>query len=387
MQTVNSQTSPEPVNISSGEAVSFDSMEEVEALSQQKEESETEKPAKEPKRVGKDKEKEVDEKQSEKESEKDESVHEKAPPLAKDTKLIKNIKVKHGDKVLDIAPDALIPVKVDGKIEEKPLQEIINGFSGQSSLDRKFHEFKKERETFDSDKRAVQRMIQEAYDLIVAKQDLRGFVDKVAGSFGANPQEVYSQMMGKLKESMESKLALTPEERERAELAEQLEYYKKREQAEYEAKRKTQEAKEIEAKAQSVLKQKGISEEEFVAGFEALAKQGEKPANQITLDEVVSFIEHGKIEAKESQVKESISQMIEEYAPELKDKDVKIAELTKLAKAIDADEETLKFAIQSMWQKQTDKELSRKVNKSLGRSRAENGVIDPQKSPTWFEEL
>ncbi len=67
-------------------------------------------------------------------------------------------------KTYKVPKDAVFEVKVNGKKEELPLQEIINRASGATDLDRKYMEFAKKEQVFTEKARAFERQAEDAKD-------------------------------------------------------------------------------------------------------------------------------------------------------------------------------------------------------------------------------
>ena len=65
--------------------------------------------------------------------------------MCKEKKDVKNLRMKMGEELFNVASDATFKVKVDGKSEEVPLQELINNYSGKTAWDKKFTEIGKEK--------------------------------------------------------------------------------------------------------------------------------------------------------------------------------------------------------------------------------------------------
>ena len=56
------------------------------------------------------------------------------------------IRMADGD-LYNIDSQSTMPVKIDGKVEEVPVQELINNYSGKTAWDKKFTEIGKEKKT------------------------------------------------------------------------------------------------------------------------------------------------------------------------------------------------------------------------------------------------
>lgn len=58
------------------------------------------------------------------------------------------IRVKEGDKAVDLSPEATVPVKVDGKKKFVPLNELREAYSSKEVREKEYGELKAEKQTF-----------------------------------------------------------------------------------------------------------------------------------------------------------------------------------------------------------------------------------------------
>lgn len=66
-----------------------------------------------------------------------------------------------GEELFNVDSDASFKVKVDGKNEDVPLQELINNYSGKTAWDKKFTEIGKEKKTLEVEKAQVTKQSEE----------------------------------------------------------------------------------------------------------------------------------------------------------------------------------------------------------------------------------
>jgi hypothetical protein len=82
--------------------------------------------------------------------------------LPEDKKGGKKLRLRMADGDLyNIDAESTIPVKIDGKTEEIPMQELINNYSGKTAWDKKFTEIGKEKKTLEVEKAQVTRQSEE----------------------------------------------------------------------------------------------------------------------------------------------------------------------------------------------------------------------------------
>jgi len=82
--------------------------------------------------------------------------------LPEDKKGGKKLRLRMADGDLyNIDAESTIPVKIDGKTEEIPMQELINNYSGKTAWDKKFTEIGKEKKTLEIEKAQVTKQSEE----------------------------------------------------------------------------------------------------------------------------------------------------------------------------------------------------------------------------------
>ena len=115
---------------------------------------------KDAKESDKDEEEESEEEESEEEEseEEEEEIQVKKDEEKKDSK---KLRMRMGEELFNVDSDASFKVKVDGKNEDVPLQELINNYSGKTAWDKKFTEIGKEKKTLEVEKAQVTRQSEE----------------------------------------------------------------------------------------------------------------------------------------------------------------------------------------------------------------------------------
>ncbi len=379
-------TIQEPVTISGGDsAVNFDDLERLDSASEVREKTAgTSAPTKKETKDGneekgkseskaKSKDKEVEEPKEEKKSQDPKAT------LEKESQGVKTYKLRNGETETEVAAESMVPVKVNGKTEMVKLQEVLNGYSGQSHLDRQFNQFKKEKTEFESQRSALVGVVSKINQAL-SDGDFRGFVDIVAESMGQDPDKIYNEMIGKIEEKAEQTALLSDEEKTYAKSQRELEYYKSKEQKLKEAAAKQKEFQTLDAKVQKILDTSKLDKQTFVNRYEEIVKLGSVKPQDITPEMVAKY--HSNM------VKiETVEKVIEELAPELENKIDEVNKLASYAIQIDASDEDIKEAVKQLYSNQSERKLTRKIEKMERKSRGEQAVRDPQTDPTFFEEL
>lgn len=157
----------EPLEVTGGSgAVSFDELEQVQNMKvrqaqvKSKEEKQLnattlknadEKPEKKEKSEEKPEKKEKVEAKADK---KEEKASTEAKEQAKVEAAAKRAwKIKYGDKDVELFEDMKIPVKVDGQEVETTFSDLLNGYSGQTAISKRFQQFNEEKQKYVSEKK------------------------------------------------------------------------------------------------------------------------------------------------------------------------------------------------------------------------------------------
>ena len=108
-----------------------------------------------PKKEEDESEEDGEEEESEEIEEEEEDEDELKIKESKEDKTKSKLRMKMGDDTYNVTSDATFKVKVDGKVEEVPVQELINNYSGKTAWDKKFTEIGKEKKTLEFEKAKV----------------------------------------------------------------------------------------------------------------------------------------------------------------------------------------------------------------------------------------
>lgn len=358
----------EPVVVHGGDSpVGWD---DLETLTETKKEAAPKKEKKAPEPKSDDSEEEKP-----KQAKKSDEPIEKAPTPAK------LLKLKRGEETLDIAADAMVPVKIDGKTTHVPLQEAINRYSQQSHLDKMYHQYKAEKEAFETERTTISKALNKSYDLLVNQKDLRGFMDYFGEALGLDAQQLYDDALTKIKAQAEELASLTPEERRLRELEEENKYYRSRKEAQKQEFEQAKSMKQLESQVTQVLEKNGMSKEDLVKAWDDLVELGYEKES-ITPEFLAKY--HGN-----RQKISFIEGRLKEISPEAADDQSIIEELATNAIQLDASNEEIEQAIQDLYGDTAVKKLSRKINKNM-KSNSQAGtksVKNPGSDPLFFDDL
>lgn len=397
METTSHQPSPvqtpasEPIQKFSGDTspTSWDDLEKI-TLSKSQDRSNTERKSKETKtekteKQGKEKDhgQETDKESKEadqKDSEKVLSKTAESEKVEKSDTAVKLIKIRNGEQEVELRADAPVTVKVDGKTLTVPLQEVLNNYSGQASLTRKFQEYQTTEKKFNETRSRLQEGVRAIQELANAK-DPRSAIYKLAEWSGKNGEELYKEFITNLEQKFSELQNLSPEERKLKEVQERLAWHegKEKERSQKESERKIEE--EFLGAVREVQKKTSLSDSDFADLFEEYQKVSGKKIEQIHPKEVGEYYEKLVLDNKIGGILKDVG-CEEAQFEDAKEFLLKAARLHK-----DLSDEDLRAIALEGYGKETAKRLSRKVKKMDGSGAEKKTVKDPQKSPLFFDDL
>lgn len=367
----------EPIQVTGGDApVSFDELEGVsnwQARAKEQEAPKAEKKA-EPKQEVKAAKADKEEK-----AEKTEKVEkaDKKEAEAKTADAPKQIKFKVGDKDVDLASNAMVTVKVDGKAVEVPVQEVINRYSQQKHLDKLFRDYKDEKTKFDTERKTVSDVISKSYEMLAQKKDLRGFIEYMSEALGVDGQKLYSDAVDQIRQAAEADATLTPEERRLKQLEEENQFYRTKVESERTAKAQAQQTKALEAQVEQIMSAHGLDKASFVKAYDELVSTGIEPA-KVTPEMV------GKYYANVRTIS-AIEQKLSDINPNAANA-ANVEKLATLAIQTGATEAEMEEVIQQLYANEAEKKLAKKFNKTM-KAKAAEGPKRAGSDPLFFDDL
>lgn len=263
---------------------------EVEEESEPKKVTQTEKLDEE--EVPKEDEKEEDEKE---EAPKEEDEKEKLPeekPLDPD---VKTMRLKHGDKNLDVPEDATVKVKVKGRNEFVTVKELAEQFSGKQAWGEKIQEVSRK-----------EKMAHQFYEKTKAEQaEVAGHMQKIAGMLdngtdplsallylvdlsGHNVHDYTKRVYDHMSKTSEELSQMDEVERELYWHRRELSYLKNNQAAKDADAKSAQAQRERAQRINGLRESQGVSEEQYVQAHQDLARLGYSK-EQMTPEAVVRY--------------------------------------------------------------------------------------------------
>lgn len=298
--------------------------------------------------------------------------------LKAEAKRIAKIKLKMGDKNLEITSDAMIPVKVDGKTIEVPVADVLSSYSSKSQRDREFHQFNNDKKSFETQRQKLSDVVNKSYEMLSQKQDLRGFVEYMSEALGVDGQKLYSDAVEKIRQAVEQDSALSPEERQLKQLQEENQFYRSKAEAQRTAEAQAKELKTLETQVSELMTQSGMDKATFVKAYDDLISTGVE-AKAVTPAMVQKFYSNQR-------TIETIETRLKDINPEAADEKT-IERLATLAIQTDANPAEIQEIIDSLYGNVAEKKLSKKVSKTLTKKQSEAGNRNAATAPSFFDDL
>lgn len=328
-----------------------------------------------------DEEEEIDqeEEESEEESESEESKEESE----EDKKPKSKLRMRMGDELFNVESDATFPVKIDGKVENVPVQELINNYSGKTAWDKKFTEIGKEKKNLEFEKAQVTAQKNNLVEhvnkaLLPLKDPNKNPLDSLlylVEMSGEDPYTAYRRIMEANLDELSNLMDMTETERE-------LHFHKKKDEL-YGKVAKQRQAKMSEEYSFNQLAQKveklrqahNVSEDEFVDASEELEasfKASGLDPESITEEDVVDYASlkphilkvRELIEPYEDNISESkYGDVVAQLSRYLRDGKADEKSVSEILKRNFSVEEEVKDLNTKIYQKNQAKKPSKKVEK------------------------
>lgn len=285
------------------------------------------------------------------------------------------LRMKMNEELYNVNSDATFKVKIDGKVEEVPVQELINNYSGKTAWDKKFTELGKEKKTLETEKASLTKEKSALIDHL--NRTLAPLKNKEANPMdslmylvemsGEDPYNAYRRIMEANLNELSSLLDMTEVERE-------LYFHKKKDEL-YGKVAKQRYSKEQEEKSFNQVLQKvdalrqayNVSEDEFVDAseeLESLLKGQGLDADGVTEEQIVDYASlkphiatvRGLIEPFEDNIsEEKYGDVVANLARSLRNGDIDKEGISKLLKRNFSVEEDVKDLNTKVYSKQKGK--------------------------------
>jgi hypothetical protein len=304
-------TNTEALSIGSGESPA--TFEELNALDNSAREAK-----KEAKKEVKETVKEAVKELSKDDSKKEKSKDEKPPKEAKDKKAgeeekkdldpkdkpkeKKTLKAKLGDKELDLDPDVLIPVKINGKEEYLSLNELRSDRSGKVEWDKRFQQLDREKKDFQSKYSKASTQIKSIFE--ESDPELRLY--RMAEFSGVEPKQFREKFLNDNIKLLEKYYSMSDDEKQADALNFENKVLKTQLESRHKADKESNAIRQLDQKVQTLWKAHNVSKDEFLNRYdeiESLIEQG-KFKGDVTPEVIVESIAKDRLwDATEDKLK------------------------------------------------------------------------------------
>jgi len=256
-----------------------------------------------------------DDSEDEEDEEVGEEEEESPEPEEKPKKPLKTVRVKDGEKEVDISKTALVPVSIDGKVKEVPLAELTKEYSGNLHFQQESSKLGRERKQFEQDRSKFQReadVINENIQLIHEAAQAGSpeqVVELYAMLTGREPNEVMENLVVNAIKFAKEYSQLTPEQRKMNNELRRLKFQKELTERRANKAAQAQKVQTEQARVLEALKQRGLTNDDWLSAAADLKDKLEAGE----LENVTPFdvVEHAAKMKRTSQVTEAISQVDE----------------------------------------------------------------------------
>lgn len=310
------------------------------------------------------KEKKEEKKEEKEEEDSEEEVKEEAKEG--EEKKGKKLKVKVGDELFGLEPDATVKVKVDGKNQEVTMQELINNYSGKVAYDTKFNEIgtqKKEIEgkfkQLEQTKSIIKSQIEPIIEIIKdGTRDPYEAVMHIVDMVGGDPYTIFRRSLESRLGELENLLDMSDVERKNYFLEKQNEFLLKSTEKRTKSYESEQKLNQYAAQVDQIRQAYGVSEDQFVDALDELVELGfdEKEVKDEFIAEWAAIKPH-KVE---------VEALIEPYLDEIDDAEYGniVSTLSRNLMANKVTKEQIAKYLQEAYEVPSElKSLSQKINK------------------------
>ncbi len=284
----------------------------------------------------------------------------------------KTIKVKAGDKDVELAADTPFEVTIDGKAQKVPLQELLSNYSGKVVYDKKFGELDKERKSFQAERTSIQGAVDKFFDLGFKQGDPRAAVEFLAESTGQDPIKVWNEWETAIEKGLEELQALSPEERKARKVETENEYLRKRDESRRADEAKTKERATLQSRVEKVRETHNIPEAEFVRLYKEIKASGKVDPKFLDPELVGDYY-------AELQAINGLKGLLQEANPDLENQDQIIGELRTHMRAKNFTVEDMRDVIAEVYGSKKSKALLKKLKKTapVNTARSARRTEDP----------
>lgn len=187
---------------------------------------------------------------------------------------VRTFKLKNGKDEVELRADTIVPVKVDGKEQNLPFEEVVRRASGDIAIETRFNQLAAEKRSFESDKQVIDSFVAEVFE--AAKDNPIAGLLKAAEKAGMDPVQyemaLYDEMAKRGREWDE----MSDEQRLNYKLQRENESLQTKFKMDQQRQVQEKQMKDLSVEVDRIKAQHGLSQEDFVAGYQDLLVEWQK---------------------------------------------------------------------------------------------------------------
>ena len=188
-------------------------------------------------------------------------------------------KVKVGEDEIDLALDAVVPHKVDGKDVNVTIEDLLKNYAGKVAWEQRFADLGREKATFSKDKAKISKLASKFYEKANSKDPL-GAIAVVAEASGVDPVVFMKQFRGNIFKMVRDYKDTDDNELRRIELEENEKTYESTLAERQKEQKYAAETAQISDQTEKIIAETGATREEFITIYEELVQQGKIDPNE-----------------------------------------------------------------------------------------------------------
>jgi len=304
----------------------------------------------------------------------------------------KAIKAKAGDAEIELDPETLVPVKINGEESEVSLSELRNNYSGKVVYEKKFSELEGSRRTFEKERESLTTSVRSIFDK--AQSDPEQAFFEMAEQFGYDPVQLRKDFYDSMRPSIEKWSSMSEDEKQAADLKARNEYLEKQLES-VQTKTETENSqRELDNRVKSLQEAHQITDDEFKGTFsklEELQSAGTLKVENITPEFVAEVIVKEKLVNGMTSLFDELAPKVdtttrEQQAIEFIDK------ASRLGMTPEQTSKAFEDYVREAYQVKRSKVLSQKVQdmedkEELDKSPSSRTARSPINEPVFFDDI
>lgn len=292
------------------------------------------------------------------------------------------IKAGSDEETVELDPELEIPVNWNGETIDVPLQELMNNYSGNKEIQRRFTELDRDRKALQSEKESVDKFLVGLYENLNADNP-KDLVNYLVTAAGGSPELYLTKLLDKMAPEVQEWLDMPELEREKRLFDLQKQDHEARQVRWEEQQKADKSAQEVAEQKKTLLQEHELSDEDYSALEREIQDQGHD-LSELNPEDIVRYSNNKKIF-------EEIMSEIDEIDPDAEGKEeLAIKLLYDLHENALMEMDDVIEVLQSELgraDREIEEELEEKLhkNRAVGSEEDHRPVNTNQEDPTWAD--